>query len=380
MRATDHGSGRGDPAGGFLRVPLLYKLLGANCAFIVLIIAACAGVVLASPAEASSLAVLELLAVVALVAAACAVPLQLAILRLALAPVTILEETAGRVERGDFDARASRSPLADPRMARLTAVFNRLLDAVSRDRQHLREMAAHAFRAQETERVRIAHELEEECAQRLAGVLFRLRATRRTTDPVAREAQFDQLRVELTEILGSLRLFARHLHPPALQELGLVAALQGYARALAESGSGRVSVHGDDLAHILPPDAQLVLYRIVQEAVSNAFHHSGAPSVEVRVAQGDEEVFVEVEDHGCGFEVERTRASRDCLGLLGMQERIGYAEGTIDIRSAPGAGTLVRARVPTREGPPPPRDAWHPLIAPPPDADPALEIACGEAM
>ena len=346
MQRISDSSGATAPALGFLRVPLRYKILGANFAFIQITIATCAAVVLAAGEGAGPVVLLERLALVAAIALAAAVPLQLAILRLALAPVTLLEETAGRVEEGDFTARTATSPLADPRLARLTTVFNRLLDAVARDRQRLRGVAAHAFRAQEAERVRIAYELEEECAQRLAGVLFRLRATRRMTDPAVRDQQFDQLRADLSDLLASLRLFARHLHPPALHDLGLVAALQGYARALAESGVGRVQVEGDDVSTVFDHDTQLVLYRIAQEAVSNALHHSGAEEVRVTVARLPSEVRVEIEDRGRGFDPDGARGAAPCLGILGMEERVGYASGTLEIRSRPGEGTLVRARIP----------------------------------
>ena len=345
-RAPMRNAGSAAQGSKFLRVPLLYKIFGANLAFVLMVIGACAAFVLAAPAHTAPTALAESFVWVALLAAAVVVPLQLSLVRLALAPVTRLEETAGRVEDGDFDARASLSPLADPRIARLTVVFNRLLEAVARDRQRLRGVAAHAFRAQEGERVRIAHELEEESAQRLAGVLFRLRATRRATDPESREAQFELLRADITEVLASLRLYASHLRPPAVHELGLLSALRSYGRTLAESDARRVVVRGDEVGDALDADVQVALYRIVQDAVSNSFHHSGADLVDVAVARTEREVSVAIEDRGCGFDVAATEASESCLGIHGMRERIGYVGGTLEIESRPGRGTLVRARVP----------------------------------
>jgi two-component system, NarL family, sensor histidine kinase UhpB len=325
-----------------LRVPLLVKLLVPTCVLILAAVGACALAVLLVHDNGVTIG---LFAMVALVTVGAAIPIQLGVLRLALSPVEILEHTAERIEGGDLSARAALSPLADPRLTRLTAVLNRLLDSLALERHRLRVVAANAFRAQETERVRIAYELEEECAQRLAGVLFRLRATRRATEPAAREQQFEQLRTELTEVLGTLRHFARYLHPPALRDLGVAAAIRSYARSLEETTGIHFTIDAEDHGSGAG-EHDIALYRILQEAISNAVRHSNASSVTVRLTADDGWLAGIVQDDGDGFDIDALRRTMPCLGLFGMQERAVYARGTVRVVSAPGRGTCVEVRLP----------------------------------
>jgi two-component system, NarL family, sensor histidine kinase UhpB len=214
------------------------------------------------------------------------------------------------------------------------------------DRHRMRDVAARAFRAQEAERLRIARELQEEVAQTLATVLFRLRAARQTADSAQREAALDEARDELTRITDDLRQFARALHPPALRELGIGPALEGYARALSRSTDLAVQIISDDLRGVVPPECELALFRIVQEAIGNAARHAGATTVLVRIRNEGDRVRTFVEDDGAGFDVEETESRLPSLGLFGMRERALSVGGTVEIDSAPGEGTRVRIHIP----------------------------------
>ncbi len=330
-----------------LRVPLFYKILLANAA-IVIAGAAVGTVVTAEFVRAAPRrSTLELVGLLALVGVAVSILVNALILRLALVPLRLLERTADRVQRGDPEARAPLSPLADQGLERLTRTVNGMLDTLAAYRGRLREIAARALHAEEEERKRIARELHDETAQSLAALLIRLRLLRRADDPEARGALLEQARGEILATIEGIRRFARGLRPPALDELGLVPAVEAHARTLGEAAGIRVQVEAEPLDGLLPAEAELAVYRIVQEALSNVVRHSGAGEARVRFERVPGAVVVTVEDRGRGFEVaEGVGAGGRGLGLFGMRERAEYVGGRVEIESAPGAGTRVRVEVP----------------------------------
>jgi two-component system, NarL family, sensor histidine kinase UhpB len=282
--------------------------------------------------------------------------LQRRTLQRKLAPLRAVETAIARLEQGDLRARVPIAFADDPRMLRLVASVNRLFDRTSTDRQRLREVAARAFRAQEAERLRIARELQEETAQTLTTVLFQLRAARQTEEATARDALLDQARDGLMHTTDSLRRYARVLHPPSLSELGLLAALEGYARTLMTGSGLEIQILADHIQGVLPPEGELALYRIVQEALGNVVRHAGATQALVRIRHTGDSVRTLVQDNGRGFAVEETGARLPCLGLFGMRERALSVGGAVEIDSIPGDGTQVRIAIPV---------AAHPAAAPP---------------
>ena len=343
-----HGRGAAGPRLGrlLLRVPLFYKVLLANAAVVVLVATASAAAAHRLLSGAPELASVALFLLIGSVCASLTLPLYAAILRLALSPLDALEHAADEVAGGRMDARAPLPRVADPRLERVIRVFNRLLDAVAADRQRLREVAARAFRAQESERVRMAHELEGETAQTLSALLLRLRIARRSTDAQAREQLLDALRDDIVGLTDRMRDFAGMLHSPTLAEVGLVAALEGYCRRLSTHSGVEITVRGGQADGLLAADGELALYRVVQEALSNVLRHAGATKARVEVGTERGCVVASVRDDGRGFEVKETEESETCLGFFGMRERALYAGGAVEVESAPGAGTRVTVRIP----------------------------------
>jgi two-component system sensor histidine kinase UhpB len=330
-----------------LKLPLFYKVLLANAAVVVLVAAAAAAAASRLLRGAPELASVALFLLIGSVCASLTLPLYAAVLRLALSPLDTLEHAAEQVAGGRMDARAPLPRMADPRLERVIRVFNRLLDAVAADRQRLREVAARAFRAQESERVRMAHELEGETAQTLSAILLRLRIARRATDAESREKQLDGLRDDIVSLTDRIRDFAGMLHSPTLAEVGLVAAMEGYCRRLSAHSGVEITVRADaDADGLLAADGELALYRIVQEALSNVLRHAGASRARVEVGLDGRCVVATVRDDGRGFEVKETESSDPCLGFFGMRERALYVGGAVEVDSAPGAGTRVTVRVP----------------------------------
>jgi two-component system sensor histidine kinase UhpB len=336
--------------GVLLRFPLFYKILVANALIVVLGTVAgtwvTASYVRASP-ERSTLDLVGLLVLGGLVLS---VLVNALILRLALSPLSLLEATAARVQRGELDARAPHSPVSDRELERLTRTFNGMLDSAALSRQRLRDVAARALHAAEEERKRIARELHDETAQMLAALLIRIRVVRNAGDPQALDTLLEEMRREIGESLEGIRRFARGLRPPALDELGLVAAVESHARSLAESVGVQVRVETDALDGVLSPEAELALYRIVQEALSNVVRHSGAARASVRLSRAPGVVAATVEDDGRGFSVANVLAGeRRGLGLFGMQERAAYLGGKVTFRSRPGEGTRVHVEIPVAD-------------------------------
>jgi two-component system sensor histidine kinase UhpB len=328
-------------------MPLFYKILIANA----LIVIAAAIVASATTAQyvrsAPMYSTLELVTLLAAGGVLVSVLVNALILRVALSPLALLGETANRVEQGELDAHAPYSPVADRELVHLTWTFNRMLDSLAMYRRRLREIAARSLNAEEAERKRIARELHDETAQTLAALLIRLRLARAATDPEKQGAMLDALRLELSEALEGVRRFARGLRPPALDELGLVAAIESHVRMLQQASALEVAIDADPLGDVLTPEAELALYRIVQEALSNALRHAGATRATVTIRRERGHVSARVEDNGCGFSVAEVMAGPGRgLGLFGMKERAGYVGGQFEIRSEPGHGTRVEIEVP----------------------------------
>jgi two-component system sensor histidine kinase UhpB len=339
-----------------LKLPLFHKVLLANAAVVVLVSAASAAAAHRLLEGQPELASVALFVLIGSVCASLTLPVYAAVLRLALSPLDELEHAAEQVAGGDMEARARTSRIADPRLGRVTRVFNRLLDGLAADQQRLREVAARAFRAQESERVRMAHELEGETAQTMSALLLRLRVARRATDMAARERLLDQLRDQIVDLADRMRDFAGMLHSPTLDEVGLRAALEGYCRRLSAHTSLRVEVSGDEVDGLLAGDGELALYRVVQEALSNVLRHAAARQVRVTVGTEAGAVFARVDDDGRGFAVARTEASEPCLGFFGMRERALYVGGEVQVESTPARGTRVTVRVPLPAGAQAPRE------------------------
>lgn len=348
----EHRRGRPPPAIVFarrlFRWPLFAKILVANIAIVLL--GAVAGTALtaefvrAHPTRPTVQLILAFGGLGILISAL----LNALILRVALGPLRHLEAVAKRVHGGELAARAPRSLVADRDLERLTTTFNRMLDGITEYQTRLQHVTARALTAQEEERKRIAWELHDDTAQTLASLMIRLRVARSTADAELRDRRIEDVRTELAKAMEGVRRFARALRPPALDEVGVVAALREHARTLCETAGVRARVEADAVDRLLSPNAELVLYRIVQEALSNVVRHAQARTVCVRLERRHGAVLARVTDDGIGFEVDAELYRHGGgLGLFGMQERAAYVGGSVSIESEPGAGTTVRVEIPT---------------------------------
>ena len=217
------------------------------------------------------------------------------------------------------------------------------------ERSQLRAFGQEALRAAEEERRRISRELHDDTAQQLAALLVHLRLLGLEEVGDRRETLMQELREGLQEVAEGVRRIARGLRPPALEDAGVVAALQAHIRNLFENQTIRTSFDAGAVDQLLDEDGKLVLYRVVQEALSNVVRHSGATMVNVAVHAEGSEVVAVVEDDGDGFDGRRVGDGAG-LGLLGMKERAASAGGSVLVESAPGSGTRVQLRIPQQIG------------------------------
>lgn len=209
----------------------------------------------------------------------------------------------------------------------------------------LRQMSSSVLAAQEEERKRIARELHDDTAQALTAVLVRLALLARAAPGEAERAALTELRDLTAEAVEGLRRLAVDLRPPMLDDLGLEAALRAHAEDFAQRWQidARLTCDG---SHRLPPTVELVLYRVVQEALSNVAKHARASRVDVTLRRRGNLLRLAVTDNGCGFDRYAANGRDTALGLFGMEERLALVGGTLRVDSVPGRGTRVSAAVP----------------------------------
>ena len=214
------------------------------------------------------------------------------------------------------------------------------------DHRRLRDFSAGAVRATEDERRRIARELHDDTAQRLATLILRVRRLADEEDAPTRRALIEEIRGEIVETAEDVKRISRGLRPPELEEVGLAPAVQAHVRTLKERLGFDVDADLHDVDTHLDLTGKLALYRIVQEALSNVRRHAGAEHTRLRLREDDGYVVAEVRDDGCGFDPSSGMQLDRGLGLIGMRERASMVGGALLIESAPGAGTTVRASIP----------------------------------
>jgi two-component system sensor histidine kinase UhpB len=226
---------------------------------------------------------------------------------------------------------------------RIELAFLRMMRRLEAER---RRAGSAALQAQEEERTRVARDLHDEVNQSLTGLLLRLEAAREAAPPEL-EAELAETKALANQAMRELLSLARQLRPTALDDLGLKAAIAGQVEQTARGEMEAEFVAEGDFSG-LDDDAQLVVYRVAQEALSNAARHSGAAHVTVRLCRSDDGgVELTVSDDGCGFAFDESEGG---LGIGGMRERALLIGGELTIESRPGHGTTVRLTVPGQRG------------------------------
>jgi signal transduction histidine kinase len=259
-------------------------------------------------------------------------------------PLLVGGEAIGIVVAHDKHGRDPRFTDEDLRLAETFA--SRAAVAAELSTRVARDTVARVVDAQELERRRLARELHDETGQALTSVLLELRALEEAKDPAAVSEATTRLRHLIVETLHDVRNLAVELRPKALDDFGLVPALERLTETFAEQTAIPVELEallGDER---LPPAIETALYRIVQEALTNVIKHSRASRVSVLLTRKQDTVAAVIEDDGIGFVPAQARDGG--LGLIGMRERVGLLDGRLTIESSPESGTSLVAEVPIR--------------------------------
>ena len=263
-------------------------------------------------------------------------------------PLQKLEVKAASLAHGDFDA--IREPVGG------IAEIRHLQNALSGTAEDL-ESAQSALRSYigaitdgvEKERRGLARELHDDTLQALIALNQRLQLARDSADTTEERSSIDQLRNMTEQTITNLRRMVRGLRPIYLEDLGLSAALEMLAKETSATGGLEVEYASTGEPQRLEPEVELALYRMAQEALTNARKHANAQRVQLTVDYAPEAVGLTVQDDGVGFVVPETPdefANQGHFGLLGLTERAELIGAELKVESQPGHGTSVRVIVP----------------------------------
>jgi two-component system sensor histidine kinase UhpB len=310
---------------------LLWRIFAANVVVFVVAFAllAWAPVTVHRVATPSELVILSLGLVLMLA-------IDLVLLRRALGPLRRLAAVMGAVDPGQPGRRAEPSAGAGREVVALAEALNAMLDRLEDER---RDSGRRALAAQEGERARIARELHDEVGQTLTAVA--LRAERAANRPSQQGEALTEIAETVLSSLDDVRRIGRELRPEALDDLGLTNALIALCSRVSRQSGSQVGRDLDGHLPALSDEVELVIYRVAQEALTNALRHSHATRVSVSLKAADERVVLTVSDNGRGLG-QPTRAG----GLAGMRERAMLIDAALDVRSSAGRGTEVVLSLP----------------------------------
>jgi two-component system, NarL family, sensor histidine kinase UhpB len=250
-----------------------------------------------------------------------------------------LERLAARMESADVLRGGQRLPVDSPgEIGALERTFNRMLERLEKER---RDAGAHALQAQEEERQRLARGLHDEIGQSMTAVLLQLKRLTASASP-EQLAQLAEAQQVVKTSLDDVRRLAQELRPELLDHLGLASALAELASGFEQRTNVRVQQRLERDLPPLDPRAELVLYRVAQESLTNVARHAEASEVLLSLERGKGSVVLRVVDDGRGFDPEHVEGS----GLRGIRERALIVRGAVAVKPGPNGGVEVRLEVP----------------------------------
>jgi PAS domain S-box-containing protein len=220
-----------------------------------------------------------------------------------------------------------------------------------RSEENLRELASQILHAQEQERLRIAHELHDDLGQSLLLLKLQLSGMFRGKHPELQEIKEQGLNSidNVQDIIDSVRRLSQDLIPPSLMDLGLKAAVDDLLNEFCRKHNMACTIDFDETKGLFPPETGLIIYRILQEALTNISKYAQATQVIVSLKIKGQQVWFSVEDNGKGFKVKETLARRGRkvgIGLTSMEKRTRIMGGTFHLWSKPDSGTKIHVTVP----------------------------------
>ncbi len=215
---------------------------------------------------------------------------------------------------------------------------------------NLRELSARLMQLQDDERRRIARELHDSVGQLLAALAMNLSAVRndveRLTETAAMLSDSETL---VQDMSAEVRTISHLLHPPLLDEAGLLSALRWYVEGFSKRSRIKVDLDLPESFGRLPREMETAIFRVVQECLTNIHRHSGSPVAKIKLRRHEHDIRVQIEDKGRGIprdkQEEMTSSGKVGVGIRGMRERLRQLGGTLELESG-GSGTLVDVQLP----------------------------------
>jgi signal transduction histidine kinase len=269
--------------------------------------------------------------------------------RLLTQPLLQLVDLSRAVSRGDYRKRARVS--ARDEVGELASAFNEMTASLEGKERSRQALLRKVIVAGEDERKRIARELHDHTGQSLVSLIASLGTLRAGSSIDDADARLDELEKLAAKTLSDVHDLARALRPSVLDDLGLMPALSRLTETVARQFGLSVSCEGlgSDDGRRLPAEIEIAVYRIVQEALTNAARHGRARAVHVLLQRKQDSLLVIVEDDGRGFDARNWRAGcswGEHLGLLGIEERAALLGGTLRVESGPTSGTELFVEIP----------------------------------
>jgi len=314
-------------------MPLAWRIFAANAAILVVATLALA----ISPATVSfPIALTE--SIVLTVGLIALLIVNLLLVRRSLAPLGRLTRLMRQI---DLLSPGQRLDQAGPAEVReLGAVFNEMLERLEQERH---ESGWDALRRQEDERKRVARELHDEVGQALTAVMLQLgRLTRRAPSDLG--VELAEALETTRESLEDVRRIAKQLRPEALDDLGLAPALNVLAATFADRTGLRIRRRIDETLPPLGAEAELVIFRVAQESLTNAARHADTGRVDLTLEHDRQAIVLRVRDYGRGLD-----RARPGSGMRGMRERALFVGADLSIDAPADGGTAVTLRVPLHE-------------------------------
>ncbi|MEK6537404.1 MAG: sensor histidine kinase [Actinomycetota bacterium] len=269
------------------------------------------------------------------------------LVKIAFRPLEDVSDTMKAIRAG---YRGIRVPEVtdDPQIEELSKSLNSMLNTMDMQRK---KAAASVIKAQEEERKRIARELHDETSQSLTGLVIGIRMVQEIVPDYMPDVQerLENINDLAHATLNEVHTMAVRLRPSVLDDLGLAPALRSYAREYSENTGIPVEMQLLGMSHRLTPELETVLYRVIQEALTNVARHSNATSCRVTLRRKEQVVQGVIEDNGQGFDSQKVMLSDEKgrgLGLHGMKERIELVGGSLEFAARPVKGTTIFIEAP----------------------------------
>jgi len=256
-------------------------------------------------------------------------------------PLNSLLKSVQAVSRGNLSQHVKVK--SKDELHTLADAFNTMTQHLKETRQSRDLLMKQIITSQEEERQRIARELHDETGQSISSLMIYLHFLKTSANKEEFQQKSEEFREQLTQTLQQVRLMSWKLSPTPLSNLGLEEALQSFVKKYEETTEWNIKLNTEGLRKIsLPDEAEINLYRVVQEALTNIARHARAKNVRIDFTVENDSLVATIEDDGVGFDTSKQGYnSSTSLGINTMNERISMIGGSMETKSSPGKGTRI---------------------------------------